>query len=70
MLDELDRKYAAHSAAKIGQCRYNSAIDCDKLKICAYCGWNPLVARERAIRIREELRGKKKRRWMLGSGTF
>lgn len=69
-MDELDRKFAAHSAAKCGQCKFNNGVDCDELKTCLYCGWNPTVAKQRAIRIREELRGRKKKKWTLGSGTF
>lgn len=69
-MDDLDKAFARHSAALCGQCRFNVGIDCDKLKTCLYCGWNPAVAKQRVIRIREELRGRKKKKWMLGNGTF
>ncbi len=30
-------------------CYYNSGVDCDDFKDCAWCGWNPFVSLARIV---------------------
>ena len=53
-----------HSKTRNGPCKFNKEVECDRIKPCYKCGWNPKVESAR----KEQLRGKKEV-WFIGNGT-
>ena len=69
-MDDLDLKYLAHSKTRCGECKYTKSVECDRLKTCLYCGWNPAVAQARSNILRGILAQEPRPTWIIGRGSF
>lgn len=73
-MDELGIKYSRHNDAKkhgkCHECFFNCAVECDQLKTCDRCGWNPKVAKKRADKVRKALNNQTAEFWLIGSGSY
>ena len=45
-----------HSKERNGPCRFNKEVECDLMKPCGKCGWNPKIEEMRKEKIRTEMK--------------
>lgn len=58
--------------SSVRECPHQKGVTCGWQE-CETCGWNPRVAKERADKVREKLKGerpKKRETWLIGKGPF